>query len=64
MTRIQELVKQHSAFRKNTINLIASENLISSAAREVLYDVQLSGRYHASFYGGVMYIEEILKNTA
>lgn len=43
-SRVAELVDAHEAWRRTTINLIASENVISPAVRHVL-DSDLEGRY-------------------
>ncbi|MHA2297679.1 MAG: aminotransferase class I/II-fold pyridoxal phosphate-dependent enzyme [Candidatus Hodarchaeales archaeon] len=63
MKHIRELVDHHIRFRKESINLIASENLISPVACKILHEAHLTGRYHASFYGGVSYIKKLMVKT-
>ncbi|MHA1450593.1 MAG: serine hydroxymethyltransferase [Candidatus Hodarchaeales archaeon] len=64
MAVIQELVNKHVEYRQNSINLIASENLMSSTACDIVSESYLSGRYHAEFYSGVRYVDRILKETS
>lgn len=59
---IESLVKKHEELRENGINLIASENFISKKVRDILSS-DLAGRYHADFYGGSKYAQEIVERT-
>jgi len=56
--KIKELVKKHEEYKLSGINLIASENKISSAALEALAS-DLAGRYDDEWYGGSKYAAEI-----
>ena len=57
--KIKELVKKHEEYKLSGINLIASENKISSAALEALA-TDLAGRYNDNkWYGGSKYADEI-----
>lgn len=57
---ILRLIGDHEAFRGSCINLVASENVLSDAAKRALGS-DLAGRYVARprFYGGTSYMEEI-----
>lgn len=60
---IRELTKDHQSWMKNSINLIASENITSKAVKEVLAS-DLSHRYaeglpNKRFYEGCKFIDEI-----
>ncbi|MFP4051081.1 MAG: serine hydroxymethyltransferase [Thermoplasmata archaeon] len=59
---IESLVEKHENLRKEGINLIASENFISKKVRNILSS-DLAGRYHADFYGGSKYAQEIVEKT-
>ncbi len=59
---IESLVKKHESLREEGINLIASENFISKKIRDLLSS-DLAGRYHADYYGGSRYSQEIVKRT-
>lgn len=59
---IESLVKKHEDLREKGINLIASENFISKKVRDILSS-DLAGRYHADFYGGSKYSQEIVERT-
>jgi len=41
---VVDLVRRHEVWRRSTVNLIASENVLSPAVRRVL-DSDLEGRY-------------------
>lgn len=57
---VQDLLAAHTALRtKNAINLIPSENTMSSAAFQALSN-DLSGRYHAEWYGGTTHVQRLL----
>ena len=56
---ILDLVRRHEALRTGGINLIASENAMPEAAREVLAS-DLQGRYHSAWYGGTRFVREIV----
>ena len=60
---VRDLVRRHDAWRARTLNLIASENVLSPAAREVL-DSDLLHRYAEGhpggrYYEGTRYVDEI-----
>lgn len=60
---VRELTRKHSAWFKDSIPLIASENVMSPAAREVL-NSDLSNRYAEGlpgkrFYQGNIYVDQI-----
>jgi len=59
---IGSLVEKHENLRREGINLIASENFISKKVRNILSS-DLAGRYHADFYGGSKYTQEIVERT-
>lgn len=67
MEKINDLVKKHNEWRKNCINLIASENAMSPAC-EKLYCSDLMHRYaegvpRKRYYQGLKYIDEIEEST-
>ncbi len=68
MSILNDLVNKHNFYRESTLNLQASENVLSPAVREVLSS-DLASRYShvmdSGFngYGGCRYSEEILKET-
>lgn len=62
MSRITKLVEKHEGTREEGINLIASENYISSKVRAVLSS-DLAGRYLSRYYGGTGYSREIVTET-
>jgi len=62
MSKISDLIEKHTEMRTNGINLIASENFLSSRVREALRS-DLGGRYHSDWYGGSQYSIEIIKET-
>lgn len=60
---IYDLVKRHNEWRMNTINLIASENVVSEAVREIMCS-DFAHRYAEGhpgerYYQGTKYIDEI-----
>ena len=60
---VRELTRKHSAWFKDCIPLIASENVMSPAAREVL-NSDLSNRYAEGlpgkrYYQGNIYVDQI-----
>ncbi|MFC2171268.1 hypothetical protein ACFLU6_01395 [Acidobacteriota bacterium] len=61
-SRIGKLIEKHESIRSQGINLIASENVLSEAARKALAS-DLAGRYHSTWYSGVGTIQEIIKVT-
>lgn len=71
LARMKQLVATHEHWRRHTINLIASENVISPAVRAAL-DSDLEGRYadypgrdlRARRYRGNRYIVEIEEEAA
>ncbi len=68
LRRVRETVRANDAWRSHTINLIASENVLSPAARSVL-DSDLLHRYAEGhpggrYYEGTRYVDEIETLTA
>lgn len=66
MSRILELVGKHDSYRSETLNLQASENILSPNARKALSS-DMASRYsltleHEGYnaYGGAKYMEELL----
>jgi glycine hydroxymethyltransferase len=62
MSDIMSLIRKHEEMRDHGINLMASENYLSTKVREALAS-DLAGRYHSYWYGGVEYAAEIIKQT-
>ena len=69
MSEILKLVKKHEKYRSESLNLQASENVMSMDAREALSS-DLASRYSlvldpskGDAYGGTQYTEEILHET-
>jgi len=65
--KIKEITKKHHEWMKNSINLIASENITSTSVREALSS-DLSHRYAEGlpgkrFYEGCQYIDQIEEMT-
>jgi len=63
LQRVRRAVNAHDAWRSHTVNLIASENVLSTAARSVL-DSDLLHRYAEGhpggrYYEGTRYVDEI-----
>jgi len=56
------LLNKHEQYRINGLNLIASENILSPLALNMLSS-DLNGRYAADIYGGTMFIKEIVSLT-
>lgn len=61
-SKIIPLIKEHEKYRKNGLNLIASENYLSPKVREALSS-DLAGRYYADWYGGSKYAQKIVDKT-
>ena len=59
--KIIDLVHQNELFRTENLNMIVSENVLSSKVKEALA-IQHS-RYHADFYGGTQVFKEIYTQT-
>lgn len=60
---IKNIVREHTEWRGSCINLIASENIVSNAVREMLIS-NLGNRYaigflHNRFYSGTKYVDEL-----
>lgn len=60
---IRTIVREHTEWRGSCINLIASENVVSKAVREMLIS-DLGNRYaigflHNRFYTGTKYVDEL-----
>lgn len=67
MSEILNLVEQHNRYRSKTLNLQASENVLSPDVREAMSS-DLGSRYSLVLndhdaYGGTGYTQEILKKT-
>ncbi len=62
MSKILELVEEHEEHREKGINLMASENHLSSEVRKALSS-DLAGRYLSEYYGGTEYAREIVEHT-
>ncbi len=59
--KIIDLVHQNEEFRKDNLNMIVSENILSPQVKQAL-SLQHS-RYHASFYGGTEVFQKIYSQT-
>lgn len=57
-----ELLENHKIFRKDSINLIASENYSSPFVRAILSS-DLGNRYSSDYYGGTKFIQQIISKT-
>jgi len=60
---IKNIVREHTDWRGSCLNLIASENVVSKAVREMLIS-DLGNRYaigflHNRFYSGTKYVDEL-----
>lgn len=55
-----DLVLKHEQYRSSTLNLVASENVVSDEVKRALGS-DLAGRYvaHPKFYGGTRYMDQI-----
>jgi len=64
MGKIFDLVKKHTSYRKETINLIPSENIMTESSKHLLCS-DLVHRYEnpLKVYGGTKYIDEIVEET-
>ncbi|MEM1513841.1 MAG: hypothetical protein QXE46_00265 [Candidatus Thermoplasmatota archaeon] len=60
--KIKKLIKKHEEYKLSGINLVASENRLSSAALSALAG-DLAGRYGNEWYGGARYAVEIYEET-
>ncbi|MGQ4891539.1 MAG: aminotransferase class I/II-fold pyridoxal phosphate-dependent enzyme [Candidatus Njordarchaeia archaeon] len=60
--RILDLIDEHEKTRRNALNLIASENILSETALKALSS-DLNGRYAADLYGGTQFVREIVRLT-
>jgi len=58
--KVLELISKHELYRAGTVNLVASENVVSDDVKRALGS-DLAGRYVAypRFYGGTRYMDEI-----
>ncbi len=59
--KIIDLVRQNDRLRKNSLNMVVSENVLTDNVKEAL-SIQHS-RYHASFYGGTGIFLKIFDKT-
>ncbi|MCK5297333.1 MAG: hypothetical protein KAJ76_00405 [Candidatus Heimdallarchaeota archaeon] len=57
-----ELLENHKIFRKDSINLLASENYASPFVRAILSS-DLGNRYSSDYYGGTKFIQQIISKT-
>ena len=57
-----ELLENHKLFRKESINLLASENYSSPIVRAILSS-DLGNRYSSDYYGGTKFIQQIINKT-
>ncbi len=57
-----ELLENHKLFRKESINLLASENYSSPIVRAILSS-DLGNRYSSDYYGGTKFIQQIISKT-
>lgn len=55
---IFSLIKEHEKYRKKTLNLVASENLMSPLVRQCMSS-DLGNRYSSDYYGGTKFIRQI-----
>ncbi|HBF30125.1 aminotransferase class V-fold PLP-dependent enzyme [Rhizobium sp.] len=62
MSNIKDLINQHNDVRKNAINLIVSENIMSKDALAALSS-DLASRYAAPFYAGTDISQQIVSVT-
>lgn len=62
ISNIKKLIEQHERLRLKGINLIASENYLSTGVRKALSS-DLAGRYHTSWYGGSKIAHKIIEET-
>jgi len=64
MGKISELLEKHTAYRKETINLIPSENIMAKSSRNLLCS-DLVHRYvnPHQVYGGTKYSDKIIEET-
>ncbi len=71
---IQDLVRKHEEYRRNTLNMQASENYLSPRVREplssdlasrysMIFDTKVHGSFVHNAYGGTKYQEEILSEV-
>ena len=60
MVKAIDLIKEHERYRRKTLNLIPSENILSPLALKVL-STDLAGRYshRPEYYGGTRFIQEL-----
>lgn len=56
--KIFSLIKEHEDYRKKTLNLVASENLMSPLVRQCMSS-DLGNRYSSDYYGGTKFIRQI-----
>lgn len=59
---IIDVIEKYENTRREGINLIASENIISPAVKKALAS-ELGGRYHTKWYGGSSLAVEIIEKT-
>jgi glycine hydroxymethyltransferase len=61
-SQIQKLIDEHGKIRSEGLNLIASENYLSSQVKNALAS-DLAGRYHSKWYGGSEIAQKIIGKT-
>ena len=62
MSKIESLISEHERSRETGLNLVASENYLSSKVKKALSS-DLTGRYHSYWYGGTKYAVKIIEET-
>ncbi|MGC9781633.1 MAG: hypothetical protein HZR80_20505 [Candidatus Heimdallarchaeota archaeon] len=62
LTNYLDLISEHNQYRRESINLIASENYSSPLVRAIL-STDLGNRYSADYYGGTGFIQKIISKT-
>ncbi|MHA1581525.1 MAG: hypothetical protein ACTSYM_03340 [Candidatus Baldrarchaeia archaeon] len=64
MGKMSELLEKHAAYRKETTNLIPSENIMTKSSRHLLCS-DLVHRYvnPHQVYGGTNYSDKIIEET-
>jgi len=61
MEELDALLKEHEVFRQNSLNLVASENVMSETARRFLSSDLVHRYIDEEFYGGTRYAEKIVE---
>lgn len=61
-SQVEKLIQKHDKYRSEGINLIASENYLSTKVRNALTS-DLGSRYHSEWYGGSKFSQQIIEKT-